>query len=424
MRKLYFYGPGSILLAILITLIVWQMSFDMGAYGPTNAAQTFAFWSASTLIFLLTVILAFMLAREFVKLYLERQRNREGSRIKTKLVAGALALSLVPVAFLAAFGYQILNRNLDKWFSRPAEGMRVELIDTAVSYGQEVQGRADALASWLPTVTEVRDLTANFAELCLQYRIAELNLERSGSSGTLCKDPAQGNLFTARARLNAQDVLVIRLRPLANLVEKQKQIQQYVSEYDQLSSGKRSVRTLYLMFLSLITLFVLFVATWIALILSRQISAPIAALLEAAGQVRKGNLGYRITAAANDEMASLVRAFNEMTTELDGNSRELETRRRFTEAILESIPTGVISLSKDGQIQRVNRAMRALMTDERVDKAGTLPALFPAEETAEIRYLMKRAQRTGSASGQFALTLPGQVLHLAVTVSALPALIL
>ena len=154
---------------------------------------------------------------------------------------------------------------------------------------------------------------------------------------------------------------------------------------------------------------------------ARQISAPIAALLEAAGQVRKGNLGYRITAAANDEMASLVRAFNEMTTELDGNSRELETRRRFTEAILESIPTGVISLSKDGQIQRVNRAMRALMTDERVDKAGTLPALFPAEETAEIRYLMKRAQRTGSASGQFALTLPGQVLHLAVTVSALPA---
>ena len=134
MRKLYFYGPGSILLAILVTLIVWQMSFDMGAYGPANAAQTFAFWSASTLIFLLTVTLGFMLFREFVKLYFERQRNKEGSRIKTKLVRGALALSLIPVAFLAAFGYQILNRNLDKWFSRPAEGMRVELIDTAVRF--------------------------------------------------------------------------------------------------------------------------------------------------------------------------------------------------------------------------------------------------------------------------------------------------
>jgi PAS domain S-box-containing protein len=421
MRKLYFYGPGSILLAILVTLIVWQMSFNLGDYGPTNAAQTFAYWSASTLIFVLTVTLGFMLMREFVKLYLEKHRNREGSRIKTKLVVGALALSLVPVAFLAAFGYQILNRNLDKWFSRPAEGMRVELIDTAVSYGDEVQGRAGAMANWLVTIPEVRDLTANYIMICQENRIAELMLERPGMIRTLCKDRGQGDLFTARANLNGKDTLVVRLRPRANLIEKQKLIQGYISQYDELSSGKRSVRTLYLMFLSLITLFVLFVATWIALILSRQISAPIAALLEAAGQVRKGNLGYRITAAANDEMASLVRAFNEMTTALDANSRELETRRRFTEAILESIPTGVISVSKDGQIQRVNRAMRALLTEERVDKASTLADLFPPEETAEIRYLMGRARRTGVSSSHFDLGLSGQVLHLAVTVSALPA---
>ena len=84
-----------------------------------------------------------------------------------------------------------------------------------------------------------------------------------------------------------------------------------------------------------------------------QISTPITALLKAAEQIRKGNLGYRVHVGAIDEMATLVKAFNEMTEALETNSKELESRRRFTEAILESIPTGVISLSADGRIQRV-----------------------------------------------------------------------
>jgi len=96
MRKRHLFGAGLVLLVILLVLVEWQVSFDFGEYAPTNAAQTFAFWAVSTLIFLLTVTLGFMLFREGVKLYLERQRNREGSRIKTKLVLGALALSFVP----------------------------------------------------------------------------------------------------------------------------------------------------------------------------------------------------------------------------------------------------------------------------------------------------------------------------------------
>jgi HAMP domain-containing protein len=82
--------------------------------------------------------------------------------------------------------------------------------------------------------------------------------------------------------------------------------------------------------LLLIALFVLFVATWIALLLAKQISVPISALLDAASQVRKGNLGHRVNVIANDEMGSLVRGFNEMVHGLEDNSRELESRRRFT----------------------------------------------------------------------------------------------
>jgi PAS domain S-box-containing protein len=137
--------------------------------------------------------------------------------------------------------------------------------------------------------------------------------------------------------------------------------------------------------------------------------------------VRKGNLGHRVRAKAIDELATLVRAFNEMMQELEANSRELENRRRFTEAILESIPTGVLSVNAEGRIQRVNRALQGLLPQEHVERAAHLSDLFSREDTSEIQYLMKRARRTGIAASQIEVHTPAQVLHLAVTVSALPA---
>jgi len=420
MRKRHLFGAGLVVLAILLTLVVWQVSFTFGEFGPTNTAETFLFWAVSTLIFLLTVTLGFMLFRETVKLYLERQRNREGSRIRSKLVFGALALSLLPVVFLFVFSYAVLNRNLDKWFSAPVEGMNIQLRDAAVGLGEEVQSRADALAHWLAMVPEVQNGTADFAKLCRENRIEELRIDAPSGNRVLCTSSATSSLFSSHAAF-AGGTLMVRVRPRVDVVEKQQEIQGYVNRYNQLSADRRSLRYLYLLFQVLIALFILFVATWIALILAKQISIPISALLEAASQVRKGNLGHRVNVPANDEMASLVRGFNEMMHSLEDNSRELESRRRFTEAILESIPTGVISLTSDGRIQRVNRALRGLFPADQVERAATLGDLFPAEHAAELRYLMKRARRTGLAASQVDLEQPGQVLHLALTVSALPA---
>jgi PAS domain S-box-containing protein len=170
--------------------------------------------------------------------------------------------------------------------------------------------------------------------------------------------------------------------------------------------------------LFLIALFILFVATWIALFLAKQISLPIVALIDAAQQVSKGNLHYRVRVRAIDELASLVRGFNQMTQELEANSRELEARRRFTEAILESIPTGVISVNADGWIQRVNQPLKRILTEELVDRARRIEDLFSREESAEIRYLMNRARRTGVASEQFE-SRNGRQQSLSITVSAL-----
>jgi two-component system nitrogen regulation sensor histidine kinase NtrY len=422
MRKRYLFWSGVALLAILLTLVVWQVSFTFGEYGPATALQTFVFWAVSTLIFLLTVTLGFMLFRTGVKLYLERQANQEGSRIKTRLLAGALALSLLPVVFLALFSYVILNRNVEKWFSRPAEGIRTDLVQSSHALSAEVQGRADALAHWVASMPEVESGTADFARLCHENNIASLEITAPGKRrNQVCPlQPGTTELMKASVPL-AQGTLVLEVRPAADLEKTQIEIDRYMAEYNQLAGQKKNIRTLYLLFIVAIALFILFVAAWIALLFSRQIISPISALLVAAGEVRKGNLSYRVRAKAIDELATLVRAFNEMMQELEANSRELENRRRFTETILESIPTGVLSVSAEGRIQRVNRALQGLLPQEQVDRAVHLGDLFSREDTAEIQYLMKRARRTGLAASQIDLKSPTQVLHLAVTVSALPA---
>ena len=171
--------------------------------------------------------------------------------------------------------------------------------------------------------------------------------------------------------------------------------------------------------MALITLFVIFVATWIALFLAKQISVPITALLEAAREVRKGNLKHRVEVQAADELGLLVRGFNQMTQEMEANQRELDRRRRFTEAILESIPTGVISISSDGHIQRVNRPLLKIFPAGLVERATRLEDLFSRDDTAEIKYLMKRARRTGVATRQLELRTEDRVHHVAATVSAL-----
>lgn len=81
MRKRVMFGSAVVLLSILASLVVSQGSFNLGAFAPAPSTiqQTYLFWAVSTLIFILTVTLGFMLFRTVVKLYIERQTNRPGS---------------------------------------------------------------------------------------------------------------------------------------------------------------------------------------------------------------------------------------------------------------------------------------------------------------------------------------------------------
>src|ERR1700761_4197116 len=105
MPKRLLYGFGAVLFIVSVTLIVWQGSFSgsFGKFAPDDPDQTFVFYGISILIFLLFVWLGFMLVRLIWKLWIERRSDRLGSRIKTKLVVGALLLSVMPVFFMVLF---------------------------------------------------------------------------------------------------------------------------------------------------------------------------------------------------------------------------------------------------------------------------------------------------------------------------------
>ncbi|HTQ53063.1 MAG TPA: ATP-binding protein [Bryobacteraceae bacterium] len=436
MRKRIFYGCGIVLLAISVALVVWQGSFNFGKYGPADPQQTFIFWAISSLIFVLMVTLGFMLVRTIVKLYVDRRSGREGSRIQTKLVIGALALSITPALFLVLFSYEVLNRNLDKWFSQPAADSLQTFVQISDTLQNELRDEAELQAALLAAQPETALLlergirTPGFLERFAKEQdlAAAAIVPVSGdapldSVGAYPIQAGGSQTVIARHAVEIDGALKgtveLAVHVPINFAEKQREMEKSVNAYKELAFSRRNVRTFYLLFMAMITLFVLFVATWIALFLSKQISTPISALLRAAGEVSKGNLKHRVQVRAIDELASLVRGFNEMTHELEANSRELDARRRFTEAILESIPTGVISIGADGYIRRVNRALASMFSGAHVTAATRLEDLFSREDTAEIKYLMKRARRTGLASRQLEMQAGGRTMHLAVTVSAL-----
>jgi len=415
MRKRFLYGSGIVLFAILATLVIWQVSFTVDQ--PENLSQTFIFWAVSTLVFVLTITLGFILFRTGIKLYIERRRNREGSRIESKLYFGALALSFMPVCFLVFFSYMVLNRQLAKWFFRPAEGIKLNYQAIGKTLETQLKEKLDLQAAVLAGHPE-----PGFIEsFCRDQKLAaaEIASEPGGAPIARCGDPDA-------LRSPGKDIVVARHGKVTlaghvplDIAATHRQIETYVEGIYELDKWNKNLRNFYIRMQALIALFTLFVSTWIARLLARQISGPIAALLRAADEVGEGNFKYRVEVGALDELAGLVRGFNEMTSQLQANRDELDARRRFTEAILESIPNGVISVSSDGSIQRVNRALQKIFPEAAVERARRLEDLFPREDAAELRYMMKRARRTGGASREMELKTDRQTLHLAITVSAL-----
>ncbi len=433
MRKRLLNGLAAILLIVSATVVVWQGSFDSSKFPAPDPQQTFFFFGLSLLIFLLMVTLAFMVARFLFKLWVERRSDRFGSRIRTKLFAGALLLSLMPVLFMVLFNYYVMNNTLARWFTGPRQHAMQDSSRISIAIESQTRGKALAEAQLIALMPEA---ALQLASPDRDPRWLEKFSRLHGMSAAWILPPNSMRpvarfgpaMSTADTSGVAAAPVLVNQKPVGTVFVEEsvpidvaarvKDIENDVRRFQQLSDQQHKIRTFYLQILVLIALFVLFVAVWLAQFLARQISGPLSALVRAADEVSKGNLDYRVEVNAIDELAQLVRGFNRMTADLAANRAELDARRRFTEAILESIPTGIISIDSSGTVQRVNKALDAMLPDSKGRAASRLDDLFSREDSGEIRYLMNRARRTGVAAQQLEIRSSGKTLHLAVTVAA------
>ncbi|HWP85806.1 MAG TPA: HAMP domain-containing protein, partial [Terriglobia bacterium] len=467
-----FIAACSVLVLLLAVSVFGLTSLRLPFIRPADSSEIIVLFALSAIIFLGLVIFGFILFRSLFKLYLERRANRLGSKFKTKMVFGAIGLSVLPVFFLFLFSYSLINRTLDKWFSRPFETVSLDARYVVAALDQmarqSVAAEADRLAAALSRPEgaperfpeRLQETFPDLARYGLSYAaltdsagkmVAEIATDSSLAGLPLQAAGAPEAAGGATSLVNRDGrVYVVGKAPVpmgvggtgyawaamqlpADITASMNRLNEESALYGALSRERRLVRQTYLSILLLLTVLILFIATWFALFLSRQVTVPIQALAEATREVSGGNLEYRVTTKAADELGELVRSFNEMTRQLAAGraallrSRsnleqahfQLDQKHRFTEAILESIPTGVITVTGQGKILADNPAARRLFGRE-TTVAAHVSELFSKDDARELHLLMKRAARLGQATRPLDPVVNGRTLHLAITVSALP----
>ena len=265
-----------------------------------------------------------------------------------------------------------------------------------------------------------------FADLLMLAQRTDEPILTVGGEGQEKREYATGIAATTGDRL-----VVVGLPMPQGLSDTASQIRAGATEYWTLFRSRNSIRTTYFFMLLLITTLVFFSSMWLALFLSKQITRPVEALADAMDEIADGKLSKRVAVESVGEMAELVSAFNHMAQDLETSrhmaetSREqlsaanqaLEERRRELETILETIPSGVVTLNRDGSILLANRAFAALTghPEETSLRERRIETLFPAECHEDLARVIRRSQRMGAASTELETHALGRAVHLAIT---------
>ena len=457
-----------ILAGVVLTLLLAAV-FTLGSlntpFEPQNARDVLTLFAVSSLIIAALIVFVLILSRTLFRLWAERRREQLGARFKTKMVVGAVAISLLPVVFMFFMSYALLNRTLARWFPRPIEiaaeqsrGLIADLDRADIPRTRALAREAMAYsASDEDTFLEhVFKLGAD----CVWVLGADGKIAKGGAvatakpAGTTAFFKLPGTFerslpdglelwsFGSQSCLAVRSPILDNGKHLGDLIigtitapefaARYAEIEKQFLAYDQEKQHLRALKRQLLLILFFFTVLLLSPVLWLALYLAKQVTLPIQALAEGTREVSSGNFDYQVPEQTHDELGALVRSFNTMTTQLrDSRSQidqftrnlqqavqELERRRQLMETVLENIPTGVLSLDTDGNILRANPAVAEIF-GANGKSAATIEELVGPEDARAIRYLFRRALRTGVVSRELEIIASGRVIHAAVTVSSL-----
>jgi hypothetical protein len=241
-----------------------------------------------------------------------------------------------------------------------------------------------------------------------------------------------GQEYAAGMSVTSTGKMVVAALPMPQgLSQTTARIQSGAAAYWQLFRARNGIRTIFFLMQLLITVFIFFSSLWLAMFLSKQITRPVEALGVAMDEIATGKYDHRVAEIASGEMGDLVRSFNHMAADLEASrhlaesssaqltaaNQAIEERRRELETIVETIPSGVVTLDGSGVVLQANRAFAALMglredvslTGERID------TLLPAEFAEDLAGLIRRGHRMGAASTEIEIRARGRTIHLAIT---------
>ena len=459
---------GGILLTLLLAAVFTLGSLDV-PIEPGSWREMIDFFAVSCFIFALFLVFGLIFIRNFVRLRTERSRSQLGARFKTKMVLGAVAVSLLPAIFMFFVSYALLNRTLGRWFPRPLEIASEETQKLLNDFGRGTLPRLRLLG--YQEATHLAESEEAFLQHGLDLGLDGVWLFDSqgkflkggvacenrpeAPSKEICRNPGvfgslqrtlpsgvevwqvNGRSYLAthipvQLANHQGGTLVAAYRTAPNFFNRMTVIQAQTQEYEKVKQSLRALKRQMLLILSFFTLLVLSAATWVALFLAKQVTVPIQALAEGTREISSGNFDYQVPEQTQDELGLLVRSFNSMTTQLRDSRaqideftrnlqqavQELERRRQLMETVLENIPAGVIYMDAAGGIQRTNTVLlKMFQADSR--EITSLESLVGTEADATLENLMRRALRMGVLTQEIEVLVSDRLLHLAVTVSSL-----
>src|SRR6267143_934549 len=434
-------GIGAALLTLLLAAVFTFGSLDV-PFEPKNWRQLLPLYAVSSFTTAACLVFFMILMRTVLRLWAERSKEQLGARFKTKMVVGAMALSLLPVLFMFLVSYSLLNRTLGRWFPRPLEIASEQTQKLLNDLGRNTtvprlrtQARQAQANASLPTNEGLQRAFASGVD-------AVWWLDKDGKpvrGGVVCEDQPEdrGGVICQHAgvlgsplrtlpsglevwQAQGKNYLVARIPTVElgknsgyvaagfstnpDFLNRFTLIQSKTREYDTEKQNLRTLKRQMLLILAFFTILLLFSVMWLALFLAKQVTVPIQALAEGTREVSAGNFEYQVPEQTQDELGVLVRSFNTMTTQLrDSRSQidqftrnlqqavqELERRRQLMETVLENIPTGVISLDAAGAILRLNTSVSRMFDVGSADD-HSLEGLLGPDAARIVHYLMRRS---------------------------------
>nr|WP_245408746.1 PAS domain-containing sensor histidine kinase [Variibacter gotjawalensis] len=452
-----FLGPAAITLALLSALVTFLVLTNLTPIAPTHDVVVSVLIANAVAALLLLSIITW----EIAKIVQARRHGQAGSRLHVRIVALFSIIAALPAVLVAIVASITLDRGLDQWFSTRTRAIIANSITVAEAYVREHAEmiRSDIVATAFdagrakPLFDQDRERFKQFLAAQSQYRglqivaLFDTNgkiLESFGlpDGRQLPLPPKQAleAITTTEPRIalvpdSGEVASVIRLhgyentylyvaRPLApKVLEQLRQTQLAVAEYEGLEARRPGVQVAFGLMYTVIALILLLSSAWLGLNFANRLVTPIRRLIGAANLVSTGNLFVQVPVRRSEgDLANLGETFNKMTQELRSQRDDLvsardtmDSRRRFTEAVLAGASAGVIGLDAAERITILNRSAEKILGKPEAEALNVrLVDLMP-----ELEPLLTAARSGGQrmAQGQLAIARDSRERNLSVRVT-------